>query len=112
MAEVRLDEVEHQIPDQRQNVSMAGEAAIEPRQILERFSDQQMIDALKQLPEEFRWAVLLVDVEGMDHADAADLVGVPIGTIKSRAHRGRAMLRTLLLQPEPAPRLVNDGEGA
>ncbi len=71
----------------------AGEAAWEnPGSVLEAFSDRQVIAALQQLPEEIRWTLLLVDVEQMDHRDAAVMLDVPIGTIKSRAHRGRAML--------------------
>src|SRR3954468_12109186 len=69
----------------------------EPHALLQQFSDAAVIEALKRLPEEIRWTLLLVDVEGMDHADAAAVMGVPVGTVKSRAHRGRAMLRTELL---------------
>lgn len=65
----------------------------EPGAVLERFSDQQVIEALNALPEEIRWTLLLVDVEGLDHAEAAKILEVPVGTIKSRAHRGRGMLR-------------------
>ncbi len=68
----------------------------EPQDILERLADQDLIEALQDLPEEIRWALLLVDVEGMGHQDAARLLDVPVGTIKSRAHRGRAMLRQAL----------------
>jgi RNA polymerase sigma-70 factor (ECF subfamily) len=68
----------------------------DPQQILRAFSDQDMIDALQRLPEEIRWTLLLVDVEGLNQEDAAELLDVPLGTIKSRAHRGRAMLRTAL----------------
>jgi RNA polymerase sigma-70 factor (ECF subfamily) len=68
----------------------------QPQEILEAFSDQQMIDALQQLPEEIRWTLLLVDVEQLDHREAAEILDVPVGTIKSRAHRGRAMLRQAL----------------
>lgn len=67
-----------------------------PQLILQEFSDQQMIEALQELPEEIRWTLLLVDVESMDHIDAAKVLRVPVGTIKSRAHRGRAMLRKTL----------------
>jgi RNA polymerase sigma-70 factor (ECF subfamily) len=69
----------------------------EPEGILQSFSDQQMIDALGTLPEEIRWTLLLVDVEGLDQAEAGKILKVPVGTIKSRAHRGRAMLRESLL---------------
>lgn len=68
----------------------------EPEAVLEEFSDQQVIDALNGLPEEIRWTLLLVDVEGLDHTEAAKILEVPIGTIKSRAHRGRGMLRDAL----------------
>ena len=68
----------------------------EPEQILNAFSDQQIIDALHDLPEEIRLTLLLVDVQQIDHSEAAAILDVPVGTIKSRAHRGRAMLRQAL----------------
>ena len=81
-----------------------------PQELLERFSDQQIIDAMKQLPEEIRWTLLLIDVEGMQHHDAAEVLSVPVGTIKSRVHRGRAMLRRSLLPiaEQNHPRCAND----
>lgn len=85
--------LDEQLPDSRPPA--AAESA-DPREILEAFSDQQMIDALQDLPEEIRWTLLLVDVQGLDHASAAVVLDVPVGTIKSRAHRGRAMLRQVL----------------
>jgi RNA polymerase sigma-70 factor (ECF subfamily) len=75
----------------------AAETWGEPGAIFETFSDQQVIDALQALPEEIRWTLLLVDVEGMTLQEAADVLEVPVGTIKSRAHRGRRMLREVLL---------------
>ena len=68
----------------------------EPEAMMEAFSDEQVILALKDLPEEIRWTLLLVEVEQMDHADASGVLEVPVGTIKSRAHRGRRMLRDRL----------------
>jgi RNA polymerase sigma-70 factor, ECF subfamily len=87
----------------------ASEAAAQwedPEALLAAFSDQQVIDALQQLPEEIRWTLLLVDVEQVDHADAAALLGVPVGTIKSRTSRGRAMLRLALLPVARDRRLI------
>jgi len=69
----------------------------EPEELLEAFSNAHIIQALRALPEEIRWTLLLVEVEGIDHEDAAKILGVPIGTVKSRAFRGRAMLRESLL---------------
>lgn len=79
-----------------------------PHEVLESFSDQQMIDALQRLPEEIRWTLLLVDVEGMRQQEAADVLEVPVGTIKSRVHRGHAMLRAELLPMAKDLRLVRE----
>ncbi len=68
----------------------------DPQHWMERFDDDDVAKALQSLPQEIRWTLLLVDVEGMDHAQAAEVLAVPVGTIKSRAHRGRAMLRDRL----------------
>jgi RNA polymerase sigma-70 factor (ECF subfamily) len=78
--------------------SPSGQSAGEmsEQELLERFSDQDIIDALKTLPEEIRMTLLLVDVERVDQKDAAEILGVPVGTIKSRCFRGRAMMRERL----------------
>ncbi len=68
----------------------------QPDDLMQRFEDQTLILALKTLPEDMRWALLLVDVERLELAQAAEVLGVPTGTIKSRVHRGRAMLRDRL----------------
>jgi RNA polymerase sigma-70 factor (ECF subfamily) len=65
--------------------------------LLEQFSDARIIKALQGLPEEIRWTLLLVDVEAMDQAQAAEILGVPEGTVKSRAFRGRRMMREALM---------------
>lgn len=65
--------------------------------LMEAFGDEDVIAALRALPEEIRWTLLLVEVEGLAHEDAATILGVPVGTVKSRTHRGRTMLRAALL---------------
>jgi RNA polymerase sigma-70 factor (ECF subfamily) len=67
-----------------------------PEEVLNSFSDAQVIRALQDLPEDIRWTLLLVDVEQLRHEEAASVLGVPAGTIKSRTHRGRGMLREAL----------------
>ena len=52
--------------------------------------------ALRSLPEDFRTAVVLCDVVGLQYDEIADDLGVPIGTVRSRIHRGRALLREVL----------------
>jgi RNA polymerase sigma-70 factor (ECF subfamily) len=67
-----------------------------PQEVLSAFGDQEIIEALQKLPEEIRWTLLLVDVQGMEQQDAARVLEIPVGTVKSRLHRGRAMLRQAL----------------
>lgn len=63
---------------------------------LESMPDDEVKQALESIPEQFRMAVILADIEGFSYKEIADILDVPIGTVMSRIHRGRRQLQKLL----------------
>ncbi len=76
------------------------EAAVAGRspeaEVLEGIPDAEVKEALESLPEQFRMAVLLADVEGFAYKEIAEILEIPIGTVMSRLHRGRKQLQKRL----------------
>ncbi len=66
--------------------------------LAERALPDDVQAAISALPDEFRVAVVLCDVAGRSYQEISDALGVPMGTVRSRIHRGRALLRNVLVQ--------------
>ncbi len=75
-----------------------GEQMLEQDQVVERLSQNGVVDALAALPHDFRDVVVLVDIGEFSYADAAQILDVPIGTVMSRLHRGRRILKQTLAE--------------
>ena len=67
-------------------------------QALRPMLEREIQGALDALPDEFRLAVLLADVEELSYKEAAEIMGCPVGTVMSRLHRGRRMLKSKLYE--------------
>ena len=65
-------------------------------EVLDALPDAEVKEALESLPEQFRMAVILADIEGFSYKEIAEILDVPIGTVMSRIHRGRKQLQRRL----------------
>ena len=92
-----IDEVEDLYLYRRLGGLEAVNASRSPEEeVLEHFTDAEVKGAVEALPEQFRMAVLLADVEGFSYKEIAEILDIPIGTVMSRLHRGRKALQKTL----------------
>ncbi len=83
-------------------------------ELMDWFTDGEVKEAIEALPEQFRMAVLLADVEGFAYKEIAEILDIPIGTVMSRLHRGRKALQKRLYEFASERGLTGDrfGESA
>lgn len=79
------------------NPVWASVSKVDPEgDFFDSFVDSEVLEAIDALPEEYRTAVILSDVEGLPYVEIAELMNVPVGTVKSRLFRGRRQLQKVL----------------
>jgi len=83
--------------------STAPEQNPDEDRVLERLSQDTIVDALADVPHDFRDVIVLVDIGEFSYADAAQILDIPIGTVMSRLHRGRRILKKNLADKAVAP---------
>jgi RNA polymerase sigma-70 factor (ECF subfamily) len=76
----------------------SGDRASEEDRVVERLSQNDVVDALSEVPHDFRDVVVLVDIGDFTYADAAQILDIPIGTVMSRLHRGRRILKQAMAE--------------
>jgi RNA polymerase sigma-70 factor (ECF subfamily) len=70
-----------------------AEENVDEERVLEKLSQDSIVEALADVPHDFRDTVVLVDIGEFSYADAAQILDIPIGTVMSRLHRGRRILK-------------------
>jgi RNA polymerase sigma-70 factor (ECF subfamily) len=78
--------------------AVEGERALDQERVVEKLSQDNVVEALSEVPHDFRDVVVLVDIGDFSYADAAQILDVPIGTVMSRLHRGRRILKQKLAE--------------
>ena len=76
----------------------SGDGVSDEDRVVERLSQNDVVAALSEVPHDFRDVVVLVDVGDFTYADAAQILDIPIGTVMSRLHRGRRILKQAMAE--------------
>ena len=97
--EVELDDIEELFLYKRLgSIDQSQLSSSAEDQMLELFTDDEVKNALEELPEDFRMPVLLSDVDGFSYKEISEMLEIPIGTVMSRLHRGRKAMQKMLYE--------------
>jgi RNA polymerase sigma-70 factor, ECF subfamily len=77
-------------------LEQSGDGPSDEERVVERLSQDDIVAALSKVPHDFRDVVVLVDIGDFSYNDAAQILDIPVGTVMSRLHRGRRILKTQL----------------
>ena len=91
-----LEEGDYFLYNKIEQSSRAGN--VDEERVLERLSQDEVVGALSAVPHDFRDAIVLVDIGDFTYADAAQILDIPVGTVMSRLHRGRRILKRELAE--------------
>ena len=94
--ETPLEETDYYLANKM--VETAGEQVLDQDRVVERLSQDSIVNALADIPHDFRDVVVLVDIGDFSYADAAQILDIPMGTVMSRLHRGRRLLKARLAE--------------
>jgi RNA polymerase sigma-70 factor (ECF subfamily) len=91
-----IDELEDWQLGSAESITQGRSTRSAEAEAIDHLPDSDVKEALQSIPEDFRLAVYLADVEGFSYQEIADIMKTPVGTVMSRLHRGRRLLRDLL----------------
>lgn len=95
--------------EQAQEEHLTDSTASSPdERVIRRQGESELVRLLRRLPEDFRIVVVLRDVQGFSYEEICHVTGLPEGTIKSRLHRGRGTLRTMLEETDKKEEETNE----
>ena len=93
-----IDELEDWQLGSAESITQGRSTRSAEAEAIDHLPDSDVKEALQSIPEDFRLAVYLADVEGFSYQEIADIMKTPVGTVMSRLHRGRRLLRDLLTE--------------